>query len=64
MNDLLVKLHTVDENVMFKATARENPEIVIDHFTPIGTGNGYASMELLMASFGSCMGNDKRQCNC
>ena len=55
MNDLLVKLHTADENVMFKATARENPEIVIDYFPPIGTGKGYTSMELLMASFGSCV---------
>ena len=55
MNDLLVKLHAVDENVKFMATARENPEIVIDYFPPIGTGKGYTSMELLMASFGSCV---------
>ena len=55
MSTLTVKMKTIDEKSMFSATARENPEIIIDYFPPIGTGNGYTSMELLMASFGSCV---------
>lgn len=55
MDTLNVKLQTIDEKAMFSATARENPEITIDYFPPVGTGKGYTSLELLMASFGSCV---------
>lgn len=55
MDTLTVKLQTIDEKTMFSATARENPEIIIDYFPPIGSGNGYTSLELFMASFGSCL---------
>ncbi len=55
MNTLAVKIQSIDDKVMFSATARENPEVVIDYFPPIGTGKGYTSLELLMASFGSCV---------
>ena len=55
VDTLTVNLHTIDDKVMFSATARKNPEIVIDYFPPIGTGEGYTSLELLMASFGSCV---------
>lgn len=55
MDTLTVKLQTIDEKTMFSATARENPEIIIDYFPPVGTGNGYTSLELFMASFGSCV---------
>ena len=44
MDALTVKLQTIDEKTMFSATARENPEIIIDYFPPIGTGNGYTSI--------------------
>ncbi len=55
MDTLNVKLHTIDEKTMFSATARENPEIVVDYFPPIGSGKGYTSLELFMVSFGSCI---------
>lgn len=55
MDTLTVNMKTIDEKTMFSATARENPEIIIDYFPPIGTGKGYTSLELLMASFGSCV---------
>lgn len=55
MSDLSVKLQLIDDKAMLSATARENPAIVIDYFSPIGTGKGYTSLELLMASFGSCV---------
>ncbi len=55
-NKLNVRLHTIDDKVMFEAAARADSPIVIDYFPPIGTGQGYTSLELLMASFGSCLG--------
>lgn len=55
MSDLMVKLQSIDDKAMFSATARENPAMVIDYFPPVGTGKGYTSLELLMASFGSCV---------
>jgi len=55
MDTLSVKLHTIDDKAMFHADARDNPEIVVDYFPPIGTGKGYTSLELLMVSLGTCV---------
>lgn len=55
MDSLTVKLQTIDEKTMFSATARDNSEIIVDYFPPIGSGHGYTSLELFMASFGSCV---------
>lgn len=55
MDTLTVKLKTIDEKTMFSATSRENPEVIIDYFPPIGSGKGYTSLELFMMSFGSCI---------
>ena len=41
--------------MMFSATARENPPVIVDYFPPVGTGGGYTSLELVMAGFGSCV---------
>ena len=54
-NVLKVELQLIDEKVKFLAKARTNPELVIDYFPPFGTGEGYTSMELLLASFSSCV---------
>lgn len=55
MPDLTVNLNSLDNKVKVGATARNNPEVVIDYFPPIGTGEGYTSLELLMISYGSCL---------
>ena len=55
MDTLTVNLKSLDDKAMFSATARDNPQIVVDYFPPVGTGQGYTSLELLMASFGSCV---------
>ncbi len=55
MDTLTVKLQSIDDKTMFSATARENPEVIIDYFPPLGTGHGYTSLELFMTSFGSCV---------
>ena len=54
-NTLTVKLQTIDDKAMFSATARDNPAVTVDYFPPVGTGNGYTSLELLMIAFGSCV---------
>lgn len=55
MEHLNVKLQSADDKAMFSVTARNNPQVVVDFFPPVGTGQGYTSLELLMASFGSCV---------
>ena len=54
-NTLNVRLHTLDDKTRFSAAARDNPEVVVDYFPPVGTGKGYTSLEILMISFGSCI---------
>ncbi len=41
METMNVKLQTIDDKVKLRVTARENPEVIIDYFPPIGTGVGY-----------------------
>ncbi len=55
MDTLNVTLQTIDLKTKFSATARDNQEVIIDYFPPIGTGKGYTSLELFMISFGSCV---------
>ncbi len=55
METMNVRLQTIDDKVKLCVTARENPEIIIDYRPPIGNGNGYMSLELLMVAFGSCV---------
>jgi len=51
---LEVSLNTVNDKVRFSAAAGENPEVFIDYFPPLGDGEGYTSLELLLISFASC----------
>lgn len=53
---LEVNLHTINDKVRFDACAPDKPAIAIDYFPPVGDGEGYTSLELLMASFASCVG--------
>ncbi len=52
---LEISLHTVNDKVKFVSNSRDNPEISIDYFPPIGTGEGYTSLELMIISFSSCI---------
>jgi putative redox protein len=56
MDTLSVKMHTIDDKAKLSATAGNYPELIIDYSPPVGTEAGYNSMELLMISFGSCLG--------
>ena len=52
---LEINLHNVDEKVKFSSNSRSNPEIIVDYFPPIGTGEGYTSLELLLISLATCI---------
>lgn len=52
---LEINLYSVNDNVKFEAAARQNQSISVDYFPPIGSGEGYTSLELLMISFTSCI---------
>lgn len=48
-------MELINQKVKFSANARSNPELVIDYFPPIGEGEGYTSLELLLCSLSSCI---------
>ncbi len=55
MDSLFVKLKSVNDKTMLEGSARENKPFNIDYFPPIGDGNGYTSLELVMFALGSCL---------
>jgi putative redox protein len=52
---LEVSLRTVNDKVKFAAWSDDRPEISIDYIPPVGDGEGYTSLELLLFSFTSCV---------
>lgn len=52
---LEIKLQSTDSKAKFSASSRENPDLIVDYFPPVGTGEGYTSLELLLISFSSCI---------
>ena len=52
---LEVSLHSVNDKVKFAAGCGDNAEIAIDYIPPVGGGEGYTSLELLLISFTSCV---------
>jgi len=52
---LAVSLELIDEKVRFAGTAEGQPPVYIDYLPPIGTSEGYTSLELLLLSLASCM---------
>jgi putative redox protein len=53
-NKLETSLKLIDNKVKFSAFAEGDPEIIIDYDPPIGTGQGYTSLELFLISLSSC----------
>ncbi|MFZ5353696.1 MAG: OsmC family protein [Bacillota bacterium] len=56
-NNLLdATVNLINDKVKFQGTAKENPSITIDYVPPLGDGEGYTSLELLLLSLASCSG--------
>ena len=53
---LMVTASLMNQKVKFKGESRSNPEIILDYTPPIGDGEGYTSLELLLISLASCSG--------
>jgi len=46
----------INDKVKFSGIARTNPEIICDYVPPLGDGQGYTGLELLLVSLSSCAG--------
>jgi putative redox protein len=51
---LEVSLQLSDQKVQFKGRARTNTDITMDYFPPLGEGQGYTGLELLLMSLACC----------
>ena len=47
----------VNNKLGFKGTAGDNPPITLDYVPPLGDGQGYMPMQLLLMSLASCSGS-------
>ncbi len=57
-NDILTtSVELINQKAQFKGTAKDNPSVIIDYTPPIGDGNGYTSLELLLISLSTCVGS-------
>lgn len=54
-HQLEISVRTVDEKVKFACKAESKPEIITDFYPPLGTGEGYTSLELLLTSLATCL---------
>jgi putative redox protein len=49
-----VNLELKNDKLLFKGNARDNHEVSMDYFPPLGDGMGYTGLELLLMSFAGC----------
>jgi uncharacterized OsmC-like protein len=57
MANLLINVKRTNEKVHFEGVSIANPDIVIpfDYAPPLGDGNGFGGLELLLMSFSGCV---------
>lgn len=46
-----------NDKLLFEGMVDDNPPVMIDYIPPLGDGQGYTSLELLLLSFSSCVGS-------
>ena len=49
-----VNLELKNDKLLFRGNSRDNHDISMDYFPPLGDGNGYTGLELLLMSFAGC----------
>jgi putative redox protein len=55
MNDSLsVEIKLANQKVQFSCSARSLPPVTADYFPPLGDGQGYTGLELLLLSLAAC----------
>lgn len=55
-DEMEVSVRLTNEKVQFTGNSRSNPEITMDYFPPLGDGQGYTGLELLLMSLAACSG--------
>jgi len=53
-DSLSVSMRLADHKVRFTGTARSLPAVSADYFPPLGEGQGYTGLELLLLSLAAC----------
>ena len=51
---LKVTVNSTDQKVQYVGAARSNPEITFDYRPPLGEGQGYTPLEMLLMSLAVC----------
>ena len=51
---LEINLKLTNDKVQFMGSSRSNPAVTCDYFPPIGDGEGYTGLELLLLSLAAC----------
>ncbi len=49
-----VSMKLANDKLLFKGRSRDNEEVSMDYFPPLGDGAGYTGLELLLMSFSGC----------
>lgn len=49
-----ISLELINDRIQFSGKARDNAPVLMDYFPPLGDGNGYTGLELLLVSFAGC----------
>ena len=53
---LEISVRLTNQKVQFSAVAKSNPAITVDYVPPLGDGQGYMPLELLLISLAACSG--------
>jgi len=54
MDKLRATIELVDDKVTFQGSTRNNTTVKMDYFPPVGNGEGYTGLELLLVSLAGC----------
>ena len=53
---LEVTVRLTNQKVQFTGVSRSNPEVIFDYTPPLGDGEGYTGLEMLLMSLAACSG--------
>ncbi len=53
---LEVTVHLTNQKVQFTGASRSNPAVTFDYDPPLGDGQGYTGLEMLLMSLAACSG--------
>ena len=56
MGVVVANVKLIDDQVKFECTAGDNPPVVTDYAPPLGGGEGYVPLQLLLISLATCAG--------